>query len=387
MPSIYRSVTDYIVASIASLQQNNSAITDFTIGSTAKTILEALGVQLSLQSLTANQLRLDMFLATATGSALDDKAADFLVFRKAAVQAAGTLTISIPGGAPGTILIPAGFAPLSTIASAGGVQQAVITTEDLTIPAAATTATVAAQALVGGAAGNLTGGVIVVPQTGVAGIASNGGFTIGTAFTSGADAETDTQLRIRVPIDVQGRVNGTRNAYLAAALRVPGVMSANVLGGGQARADASTVPAASVEVYYEGAASLAAAVQAAVTAAGVLNAAAVVGRTGGPIGPGLLDRLIASLTITCKIGSDIVAIGAAASQAAQDTVNAVAVGGTVYQSDVIQAVRTVAGVITVNVPFTNLCRFGAATVGDIAEPGDTYPNLLAADVTVAVLTI
>jgi hypothetical protein len=66
------------------------------------------------------------------------------------------------------------------------------------------------------------------------------------------DAETDDQLRARVPIEVQGRVKGTPAALLAAALRIPGVTSANVLEAGDTRTSGGTIAAGACEVYYEG---------------------------------------------------------------------------------------------------------------------------------------
>lgn len=390
--SLYKSVDTIVNEMIADLQASGSKITDFTIGSGARDLLEAWAVNASTTSLQADQLRKDMLLATATGQALDDKAADLLVARKPGVQATGVITATVASPAASPILIPGGWGQLSTVPTPGVTPVAVVTLADATIGVGQTSVAIPAQAVLVGAQGNLPATTKLIPQSPIAGISTQDGFTVTTAFTGGVDVETDDAFRARIPIEVQGRATGTKAAYQAAALRVPGVSSAGVLVPGDNRSQLTTVGLGEVEVYYKGAASLVAEVFSAVQAVKVTGAFAYTGRhanavDGGFFGPAILVRLDLAATIGVLDGSDTTALAAAAKAAATAYVDSVPVGGTVYQSLIIEAIRAVPGVLTVNVPLTTLCKHSAGTVGDVSVYGDSYPSLDPADQTISVYTI
>lgn len=384
--SLYKSVDTALTEMIATLQTNGSKITDFTIGSGARSLLEAFATVTSLGTLQADQLRQDMLLATATGQALDDKAADLLVGRKAGVAAAGVITATTPTPAVSPILIPAGWGQLSTVPTPGVTPVAVITLADATIAVGQTSVTIPAQASLVGTQGNLANTTKLIPQSPIAGISTQDGFAVTTAFTGGVDVESDEAFRQRIPVEVQGRAIGTRAAYLAAALRVPGVTSASVLQAGDVRGDASVLTAAQVEVYYKGSAGLLAAVQSSVANVTVTDADVSVGKHGTPAAAAA-TRLDAAATVSVKTGTDTAAVAAAVKVALTAYADSLPVGGKVYQSLAIETIRAVPGVLTVNVPLTTLCLHSAGTVGDVTIAPDSYPQLAAADQAITVLTI
>ena len=373
--NIYRAVADYMQDLITTVQQQGSAITDFNGGSGARTLFEAFSTELSLQSLIANQLRQDMFIATAVGQALDDKAADFQVQRLPAIQATGTIRMTqvTPGA---TIFVPAGTVPLATLGlGASNPPIAVVTTADATLPSGTAYIDIPATAVAGGASGNLAGGTPLIPSTPVNGIVSVGGFEVtpGTGFTGGVDVETDDAFRARIPIAVQGRVPGRAVAFQAAAMGIAGVLGACVVSAGQSDGTITVEPP-NVEVFFSGSASLLAAVQTACNGVAILdqNVTAYVATA---------DRCVVTCTVTALSGTDPVALTAAVLAAVQGVINAVAPGGTAYYSSVIQAIHNVPGVISVNVPLGDCRRYGQSVgvVEDIVETPNLYPSLAAAD--------
>lgn len=390
--SLYKSVDTILAEMIASLQASGSKITDFTVGSAARDLLEAWALNASLTSLQADQLRKDMLLATATGQALDDKAADLLVARKDGLRAAGVITVSVASPAASPILIPGGWGQLSTVPTPGVTPVAVVTLADATIATGTTSVTVPAQAVLVGTAGNLPTSTKLLPQSPIAGISTQDGFTVTTAFTSGVDVETDDAFRARIPIEVQGRATGTEAAYLAAALRVPGVTSAAILQNGALRFDGTSLVFNEVEVYYKGPSSVLSQVVSEVAAVTVVNADVTVGPHSYTLGivspaPAASVRLDAAATVSVLTGTDTILIAAAVKDALTAYVDSVPIGGKVYQSLAIEAIRAVPGVLTVNVPLTTLCIHSAGTVGDVTIPAEKYPQLAAADQTITVLSI
>lgn len=376
--SIYKTPDEYMLLAIDRVRQLGSKLTDFTVGSRARTLFEAQAVMHSEQSAVAEQLRQDSYLATAVGEALDRKAADNQVARKAAVPAAGTITIVRP--TPGAaVSIPAGWSQLQTVPAPGSDPIAFVTTEDAVFEAADTSQTVAAQAVDGGVAGNIADETVLLPVNPVGGFQTQGGFMAGSAFSGGVDRESDDALRARIPIAVQGRVLGRKASFLAAALSVPGVESAYVLQPGDTRGAGTVVPANTIEVQYEGVAGLLTAVSSAVTNAAVAGQAPSAFTAAA-------EPCVADLVVFCQAGVDTAALAVAVRTAVIAVGNSFGVGQTVRASALIQAVHDVANVVSVDIPFNDL-RLASdvdGTFGDITIRNDRYAGFAAADVAVTV---
>ncbi len=342
---------------------------------------EAFAAGLSEQSSVADQLREDSYLATARGDALDRKALDSGVPRKAAVAALGSIRMTRQS--TGTaITIPAGWGQLQTVPTPGQQPVAVRTTQDAVFSATDLFLVVPAVAVQGGVDGNIAAATKLLPTNPVSGFQTDGGFQVEVGFTNGVDKESDDELRRRVPIEVQGRVAGRAAAFKAAALRVAGVTSAAVLRAGDTRSNGTTVPIGSVEVYFKGAASLLPEVTAEANEAAVLNQTVTVARASA-------ERLIVNVTVFCQDGVDTTVLTAAVKEAARSVVNNTGIGETVYSSDVVGAISAVLDVVSVTVPFADLRKAtsAAGTFGNVTVGANHYADLADADMTVAVVVL
>jgi uncharacterized phage protein gp47/JayE len=379
--TMYRDPDTLLTDLIQAIRDGGAPLTDFNIGSVSRTLFESFASVLSHQSLVADQLRIDSYLATATGEALDDKAADYLVTRKAAVQATGTIRVTRTS--TGTALfIPAGWAQLSTKPSPSQESVAIATTSDASMSTSDTFVDIPVQAVIGGVSGNLAAGIVVVPQTALTGVQSDGGILIQVSMTGGVDEETDEQLRARVRVEVSGRVTGTAAALEAAALSIAGVTSANVLKAGDLRAAGTTVPAGSVEVYYEGSAALSASVQSACLARSTLNQNLSIFQAAA-------ERMFVACTVTAKTGVDTVALTANVVAAITGVISAVGVGEKLYYADTIKAIHDTPDVLAVNVPLADHRKFSQSggTAADVQMAADRYANLDAVDLSVAITLV
>ena len=166
-------------------------------------------------------LKRQSFPQTAEGEFLDDHAAQRGLTRKEASLSAGTLTFSRANAVNYALTVPKG-----TICALGA-DPAVrfVTTEEAVLPAEMTAVTVPAAAEQGGAEYNAAAGTItqmVTPPVGFEAV------TNAAAFTGGAGAESDDQLRRRLQYRFANRSNGTNKAfYTGFALNYDGVYSAN----------------------------------------------------------------------------------------------------------------------------------------------------------------
>lgn len=273
LPSLLKTPDEYLATMIDRIAMRGSRLTDFNDGSIARSTFEALAAALSQQSAVADQHRKDSYLSTATGDALTLKALDNGVVRKAAVQATGNVRIT-RADTTAAVTIPAGWGPLATVPTPGGATVTYTTLADAVLGIGVGFVDVQARAVDGGVAGNNAQGptaeTTLLPINPVPGFDTASDFKARGPFVGGVDEETDDQLRTRVPITVQGRTKGKRASFLAAALNVPGVTSAQVRQAGESKIG-GTVSAGQVQVYYEGLATLLPAVQFACDDAAVLD--------------------------------------------------------------------------------------------------------------------
>lgn len=155
---------------------------------------------------------------TATNEFLEGWAALKKVFRKSAAAASGSVTFLGANGA----LIPAGSGVVRGDGVAGTTQA------DAIIYAGSALASVIINADpygATGAFGNMAAGVVMTLTQSIAGVQASG--TVSTAFTGGADIETDDSLRSRMLLAYQNTPQGGDQAdYVTWAQTVSGVTRA-----------------------------------------------------------------------------------------------------------------------------------------------------------------
>lgn len=383
IPSLYRSTEDYLLIQIQRLQNTGSKITDFTIGSGTRSLFEAIAAGWSEHSAVAEQHRVDSYFSTATGDALTARALDQGVERKAAVKATGTVRITRDSTA-GAVTIPAGWSALSTVPAPGTAPVQYVTLEDAVLGIGVGTVDVDAEAIEGGTSANIDQGptdeVTLLPANPVPGFATDGDFTARGPFINGVDEEDDDRLRARVPIEVQGRVKGKREALLAAALRIPGCTSAQIRQAGETDHTDATIPGGTIRVYYEGDPGLLSAVTAEVEAAAVLTQNVIVANAAG-------NAMTVDLEVFVLAGLDPVTITAAVKEPLLRIVELAGAGEGVRFSDAVRVVHDgVPDVQSIDVPFTDFRLTAAAdnTCADIPAAVGKVPTLASGDITVTV---
>lgn len=162
-------------------------------------------------------LSLQLFLDTCEGAYLERYAKIYAIARKGAAAAAGNVVFS---GLAGTA-IPFGT-PVQTFDT---VPFVFATTASATIGSGGTVS-VPVVAVLGGGAGNLAAGAQLAVAVGIAG--AQGSATVDTGgFTGGADQESDDSLRARVLTRIrQPPQGGAKNDYVTWAKLVAGVTRA-----------------------------------------------------------------------------------------------------------------------------------------------------------------
>lgn len=201
---------------------------DTTIGTPVRKILDAVGEVVAEAYVDRYLLNYQYDIDTKAGGDLDDFVANFGFNRLASRRASGSITFQRTAGATGDTLIPM----MTQVATDD--QQAVVV--QTLIPAIMgrnnTSLTVPAQALLGGAAGNVPANSLIRSITPLAGVSS---FTNLTAFTGGSNSESDEQLRLRFKRTIFRNLAGTEQMFLSTALEDADVSLANVIGASKRR--------------------------------------------------------------------------------------------------------------------------------------------------------
>jgi uncharacterized phage protein gp47/JayE len=235
----FPTTADVLASLQSAIQALNTLITNFNPGSVVETYLEGCALGLGSDANTypgvtaegAYQLLAQVqnaaFALTATGSALDLKAADVGVYRKPAVAAAGPYVFSIISPTNQAQVIPAGSLVAAEPADPTAPPIIFSTDSDATIAAGATTSNqITITAVTAGSSGNqLTGAVTTIISAG-----SNVTGTNPQAVSGGADEEQDDSpnggLRARVLSAIADASQGTISAIEQAAKSFPGVEDA-----------------------------------------------------------------------------------------------------------------------------------------------------------------
>jgi uncharacterized phage protein gp47/JayE len=385
--SVFIPVPTVLGQIIAQLQAEDSPITDFSEGAGTRDLLEAFAVVVSGQSQVADQLQLDSFLETATEEALDAQGSNWQVERLPAVQATGTITIKRESGS-GSLVIPSGWSQLTLPPSVpGGEGVAVLTTVNAEFAEGVTEVTVAAQAVIGGTAGNISAGSFLTPLVPISGVSSQTGFEVASTFGGGVNVESDEKYRKRIPITVQGRVKGTDAAFESAALGVPGVESVGVLRAGTVRSNSTAVEGGTVEVVYRGHAGLLSAVTSAVEAAASVNQKTITAAAISLTEPRGYQRILFSATIYYAPGVSATSLEAAVKKLAATTVNATGMGATLFMSSLIETLHGIPEVISIGIPLTKLAVSPGTGATDITTFLDQCVNLAESDITLTMTEV
>lgn len=310
-------------------------ITDFSVGSSAYTLLNAVAVgqdQVSLQQFNNEQ---QASVLTATGSSLDDIAANWGVTRKAAVAASGTFNFTRVTASSVDWYIPKGTLITTYPDSSGNTIQFTVDA-DATLTAGNTSIQVNATCSNPGpgSGGNLTASTPLLIGSALPGI---DGVSLPADITNGIDEETNDALRARVLEAMQYPPGpGSVADYQEWATAVTGVGTATPL-------PLNRGPG-TVDVLITGtsgtspSAALISAVQSAIDAKAPADADVQV------IAPTIVT-VDSTVTLTLATGYTTASVTAAVQTAVAAYINGVQAGGTVYNSGVVKAALSVTGVL------------------------------------------
>jgi uncharacterized phage protein gp47/JayE len=223
---------DEILADLLQAVVAKTPFTNLNVGAGLRGILEAVASSIAGLYQLIRTVSGALFIQTAEGTWLDLKAREVGIRRLAAKKARVRLTFG--RGAPATqdTLIPAGTIVRSR-KDAQGRSLRFVTDEAATLATGQSSAVVIATAEEAGTIGNVGPGTISLIVTTVSGIETVINQDVGGLSylaQEGADAESDRAFRERAigKWDTLG-VGGTRGAYHAWAMGVPGVQAAMVL--------------------------------------------------------------------------------------------------------------------------------------------------------------
>ncbi|HEX9821341.1 MAG TPA: hypothetical protein VGD07_17200 [Methylomirabilota bacterium] len=195
-------------------------ITDLTVGSVARTLLEAVSRELALLYAQLNLAYDSAFLETATGASLDRVVALLAYQRFRAGRPIGTVTFTRRAGSAGDITIPAGT-PITDTAD----KIRYDTIETRAMLALETTAQVAVRGATD-ATPPVDAGVLTVIQRSIAGLET---VTNERGTTRASGDETDEQLRGRARDALIASNKGTVSAIEHGLLQLPEVRSVKVV--------------------------------------------------------------------------------------------------------------------------------------------------------------
>lgn len=215
---------DQILADLIADLKANSNITDVQPGSLSYTILAVVARALRVVWFMVEQMGNLYFVSTSKGSFLERRCNERGVFRKVGTAATGTVNLTRSTAAP----VGATMTKGTVLATLDG-QFEFTVNSDVTLAAGWTSATASVTCTTVGVIGNLAAGtalqVVGSQVVGVQNIAvATGGLSGGT------DTETDDQLRARYLYTIQNPINGgTAADYVVWATSVTGVKQAIAL--------------------------------------------------------------------------------------------------------------------------------------------------------------
>ncbi|HLF78906.1 MAG TPA: hypothetical protein VJB57_15615 [Dehalococcoidia bacterium] len=200
-------------------QPDPTPLTDLSVGSVVRTLMETVGRELAVSYLHLGKVYDSAFLGTAEGSSLDRVVALVGVTRLQAGHPVATVRFSRRPGTPGVITIPAGTA----ITDVKGNRY--LTLQNVTLEPNESTRDVQAGGASAGTAA-VEQGELNRPEITIAGIAEVANPQPARRLTA---AETDDELRRRAAAALHGVVRGTLDALRFGLLSIEGVKEVGIV--------------------------------------------------------------------------------------------------------------------------------------------------------------
>jgi uncharacterized phage protein gp47/JayE len=213
----FNEIVNTITTTIGATSLN---LTDFNAGSNLLSVVESFSHFIEFLQTQVNVAFEAFSVKGASGVDLNNRVQDFNIFRKTAVKSYGVITFSRTTPAAEVFEIPQG-SQVSTEPDVFGNTIDYITTGAIVFSSGAMSATGVVECTVAGIVGNQPSGTITNITSIISGIDT---VTNPSAFTPGADEETDEQLRSRVPSSINGLKKGNVSSIKSAALAVPGIV-------------------------------------------------------------------------------------------------------------------------------------------------------------------
>ncbi|EPZ47624.1 hypothetical protein N007_05040 [Alicyclobacillus acidoterrestris ATCC 49025] len=217
-------MVSFIQSGLASIGKK---ITDYSSSSVIGVILAAIASVVDELTTAISVAQQQAYLATATGTNLDNKANDFGITRKQATYAQWTFVATKEVPSQSIITIPAGSLITTQPDSSGtGITYTVDT--DTQLPIGSTKVNIPVTCTVAGTQGNIAVGTQLLWASAVPGI-DGVEFDDSSNGTPAIDTETDDALRARALAAFKGLSISTTNWYTSTAESVTGVSSALVV--------------------------------------------------------------------------------------------------------------------------------------------------------------
>lgn len=196
-----------------------SSITDYTPGSNIRTIFESVAIFAEYLQFLVEETYRSFFIDTASQTDLDSRVNDFGMQRKSARFSTGIVTFQRNNPATSTFTIFADT-QISTEPDVFGNTISFSLDDDVTFVSGSVFATGAITCLISGIEGNVSSGKITNITSAIPGIDAVINYY---PTTDGASAETDEQLRSRVPLFINGLKRSNEDAVRSAILSIDGI--------------------------------------------------------------------------------------------------------------------------------------------------------------------
>lgn len=227
---MFSSVLNTMISAIQTgLAAIGKKLNDYSSSSVIGVILAAIASVIDELNTAISTAQTAAYLSTATGTDLDNKAADYGIYRKQATYAKWTFVATKQTPAVQQYTIPAG-ALITTVPSSG--QNPVTFTVDSLVyfPIGGTSINIPVTCTTAGSIGNIATGTALLWGSAVPGV-DGVQFVDASTGTAGIDQETDDELRARAKDAFKGLAIGTDAWYRQQALTIQGIASASVVPG------------------------------------------------------------------------------------------------------------------------------------------------------------
>lgn len=197
----------------------NTAVTDYTPGSNIRSIFETVAIFVEYLQFLIEGVYRSFYVDSAAGDDLDSRVRDFGMARKAAKRATGKIKFQRNDPATSTFTVAAGV-EVSTQPDVFGSTISYSLDNDVTFPSGAVEAIGDITCNIAGIDGNVASGKITNITSAIPGIDA---VINPYALTDGASQESDSQLRKRVPVFLNGLKRANEDAIKSAILAIEGI--------------------------------------------------------------------------------------------------------------------------------------------------------------------